>query len=89
MTRWQTSSILTTIPLRSSPYSPSKPKRLEMMHKKHDRRFDLVSSNNYIYVGGEIKGYSEVVADVAGRQNYGVGTAEVLVNQVKERFPTI
>lgn len=45
--------------------------------------------DDYIYMGGEINGHNVVVATWPAGQNYGVGVAAALVNQVKARFPNI
>jgi nucleoside phosphorylase len=48
-----------------------------------------VRGDDYIYMGGEINGHNVVVATWPTGQNYGVGAAAALVNQVKARFANI
>jgi nucleoside phosphorylase len=62
---------------------------LGMLDKKHDGQFESVRGDDYIYVGGEINGHNIVVATWPAGQNYGVGAAAALVNQVKARFSNI
>jgi hypothetical protein len=45
--------------------------------------------DDFICTGGEINGHNVVVATWPAGQNYGVGAAAPLVNQVKARFPNI
>lgn len=62
---------------------------LGMLDKRHDGQFESVRGDDYIYVGGEINGHNVVVATWPAGQNYGVGAAAALVNQVKARFSNI
>jgi len=62
---------------------------LGMLDKQHDGQFESVRGDDYIYVGGEINGHNVVVATWPAGQNYGVGAAAALVNQVKTRFSNI
>jgi nucleoside phosphorylase len=62
---------------------------LGMLDKKHEGQFESVRGDDYIYVGGEINGHNVVVATWPAGQNYGVGAAAALVNQVKARFSNI
>lgn len=45
--------------------------------------------DDYIYMGGEINGHKVVVATLPAGQNYGVGAAAALVNQVRTRFANL
>jgi nucleoside phosphorylase len=62
---------------------------LGMLDKQHNGQFESVRGDDYIYVGGEINGHNVVVATWPAGQNYGVGAAAALVNQVKARFSNI
>lgn len=62
---------------------------LSILDKRHEGQFESVRGDDYIYVGGEINGHNVVVATWPAGQNYGVGAAAALVNQVKARFPNI
>lgn len=62
---------------------------LGMLDKQHDGQFESVRGDDYIYVGGEVNGHNVVVATWPAGQNYGVGAATALVNQVKARFSNI
>jgi nucleoside phosphorylase len=62
---------------------------LGMLDKQHQGRFESVRGDDYIYIGGEINGHNVVVATWPAGQNYGVGSAAALVNQVKARFTNI
>jgi hypothetical protein len=57
-----------------------------MLDKQHYGEFESVRGDDYIYVGGEINGHNVVVVIWPAGQNYGVGAAAALVNQVKTRF---
>src|SRR5262249_2441027 len=52
-------------------------------------QFESVPGDDYIFIGGEINGHNVVVATWPAGQNYGVGSAAALANQVKARFPRI
>jgi nucleoside phosphorylase len=60
-----------------------------MLDSKHDGHFESVRGDDYIYIGGSINGHNVVIATWPEGQNYGVGWAAALVNQVKARFPNI
>jgi nucleoside phosphorylase len=60
-----------------------------MLDKQHQGQFESVRGDDYIYMGGEINGHNVVVATWPAGQNYGVGAAAALVNQVKARFANI
>jgi hypothetical protein len=60
---------------------------LGMLDKQHQGHFESVRGDDYIYMGGEINGHNVVVATWPAGQNYGVGAAAALVNQVKARSP--
>lgn len=60
-----------------------------MLDKQHQGHFVSVRGDDYIYIGGEINGHNVVVATWPAGQNYGVGAAAALVNQVKTRFQNI
>jgi nucleoside phosphorylase len=62
---------------------------LGMLDKQHQGHFVTVRGDDYIYVGGEINGHNFVVATWPVGQNYGVGAAAALVDQVKARFLNI
>jgi nucleoside phosphorylase len=62
---------------------------LGMLDKQHDGQFESVRGDDYIYMGGEVNGHNVVVATWPAGQNYGVGAAAALVNQVKARFSNI
>jgi len=62
---------------------------LGMLDKKHQGHFESVRGDDYIYIGGEINGHNVVVATWPAGQNYGVGAAAALVNQVRTRFANI
>ncbi|KAH8649473.1 nucleoside phosphorylase domain-containing protein [Tricladium varicosporioides] len=62
---------------------------LGVLDKEHDGHFETVRGDDYIYIGGEINGHNIVVATWPTGQNYGVGAATALVNQVKARFQNI
>ena len=62
---------------------------LGMLDKHHQGHFESVRGDDYIYMGGEINGHNVVVATWPAGQNYGVGAAAALVNQVKARFENI
>jgi nucleoside phosphorylase len=62
---------------------------LGMLDKQHQGQFESVRGDDYIYMGGEINGHNVVVATWPAGQNYGVGAAAALVNQVKARFANI
>lgn len=62
---------------------------LGMLDKQHEGQFESVRGDDYIYIGGEINGHNVVVATWPAGQNYGVGAAAALVNQVKARFSNI
>ena len=62
---------------------------LGMLDKQHQGQFESVRGDDYIYIGGEINGHNVVVATWPAGQNYGVGAAAALVNQVKARFTNI
>ncbi|KAH6669264.1 nucleoside phosphorylase domain-containing protein [Halenospora varia] len=62
---------------------------LGVLDKEHDGHFETVRGDDYIYIGGEINGHNVVVATWPTGQNYGVGAAAALVNQVKARFRNI
>ena len=62
---------------------------LGVLDKKHEGQFESVPGDDYIFIGGEISGHHVVVATWPADQNYGVGSAAALANQVKARFPRI
>src|SRR5271156_4473747 len=62
---------------------------LGMLDKQHQGQFESVRGDDYIYIGGEIDRHNVVVATWPAGQNYGVGAAAALVNQVKARFSNI
>jgi nucleoside phosphorylase len=62
---------------------------LGMLDKRHERQFVTVPGDDYIYIGGEINRHNVVIATLPEGQNYGVGAAAALVNQVKARFSNI
>lgn len=62
---------------------------LGILDKQHSGQFESVRGDDYIYIGGEINRHNVVVATWPEGQNYGVGSAAALVNQVKARFPNI
>jgi nucleoside phosphorylase len=62
---------------------------LGILDKQHDGQFESVRGDDYIYIGGEINGHKIVVATWPTGQNYGVGAAAALANQVKARFSNI
>lgn len=62
---------------------------LAILDKQHRGQFESVRGDDYIYIGGEINRHNVVVATWPEGQNYGVGSASALVNQVKARFPNI
>jgi nucleoside phosphorylase len=62
---------------------------LGVLDQKHEGHFESVPGDDYIYIGGEMNGHKVVVATWPAGQNYGVGSAAALVNQVKARFPRI
>jgi hypothetical protein len=51
--------------------------------------FRVDAGDDYIYMGGEINEHKVVVATLPAGQNYGVGAAASLVNQVRTRFANI
>jgi hypothetical protein len=51
--------------------------------------FVTVPGDDYIYIGREINRHNVVIATLPEGQNYGVGAAAALVNQVKARFSNI
>jgi nucleoside phosphorylase len=62
---------------------------LGMLDNRHDGQFETVRGDDYIYIGGDINRHNVVIATWPEGQNYGVGCAAALVNQVKARFPNI
>ncbi|KAF2463914.1 purine and uridine phosphorylase [Lindgomyces ingoldianus] len=62
---------------------------LGMLDNEHDGQFVTGRGDDYIYIGGDINGHNVVIATWPEGQNYGVGAAAALVNQVKARFPNI
>ncbi|KIX93064.1 uncharacterized protein Z520_11121, partial [Fonsecaea multimorphosa CBS 102226] len=62
---------------------------LGMLDKKHEGHFESVTSDDYIYLGGEINNHNVVIATWPAGQNYGPGSAAALANQVKARFPRL
>jgi len=62
---------------------------LGMLDNQHDGQFETVRGDDYIYIGGDINGHNIVIATWPEGQNYGVGAAAALVNQVKARFSNI
>jgi nucleoside phosphorylase len=62
---------------------------LGMLDNEHNGHFESVRGDDYIYTGGDINGHNVVIATWPVGQNYGVGSAAALVNQVKSRFPNI
>ena len=62
---------------------------LGMLCRRHEGHFESVRGDDYLYLGGEINGHNIVIATWPAGQNYGVGTAAALVNQVKSRFSNI
>ena len=62
---------------------------LGMLDKQHQGHFESMRGDDYIYMGGEINGHKVVVATLPAGQNYGVGAAAALVNQVRTRFANI
>lgn len=62
---------------------------LGMLDKQHPGRFESVPGDDFIYIGGEINGHNVVIATWPVGQNYGVGSAAALINQVKARFSNI
>jgi nucleoside phosphorylase len=62
---------------------------LGMLDNEHDGYFESVRGDDYLYTGGDINGHNVVIATWPAGQNYGVGSAAALVNQLKSRFPNI
>jgi nucleoside phosphorylase len=62
---------------------------LGMLDHEHDGHFESIRGDDYIYIGGDINGHNVVIATWPAGQNYGVGSAAALVNQLKSRFPNI
>ncbi|RDW80343.1 hypothetical protein BP5796_05041 [Coleophoma crateriformis] len=62
---------------------------LGMLDSQHEGHFESARGDDYIYLGGSINGHNVVIATWPEGQNYGVGSAAALVNQVKSRFPNI
>ena len=62
---------------------------LGMLDNVHDGQFETVRGDDYIYIGGDINRLNVVIATWPEGQNYGVGSAAALVNQVKARFSNI
>jgi len=62
---------------------------LGILDNEHEGHFESVRCDDYIYTGGDINGHNVVIATWPTGQNYGVGSAAALVNQVKLRFPNI
>jgi hypothetical protein len=60
-----------------------------MLDKKHQGHFASERGDDYIYMGGEINGHHVAVATRPTCQNYSMGAAVALVNQVKTRFEHI
>lgn len=60
-----------------------------MLDKQHHCQFQSARGDDYIYVEGEINGHNVAVATWPAGQNYGVGAAAALVNQVKARFSNL
>lgn len=52
-------------------------------------QFETQKGDDYIYLGGDMNGHNIVLATFPAGQNYGVGAAAALVNQVKMRFENI
>jgi len=62
---------------------------LGMLDNLHDGQFVTVRGDDYIYIGGDVNGHNVVIATLPEGQNYGVGAAAALVNQVKTRFSNL
>ncbi|KIW22744.1 uncharacterized protein PV07_11010 [Cladophialophora immunda] len=62
---------------------------LGVLDKRHEGRFESLSSDDYIYIGGEINNHNVVIATWPAGQNYGPSSAAALANQVKARFPRL
>jgi len=62
---------------------------LGMLDKRHKGQFESTKGDDYLYFAGEVNGHNVVVATLPSGQNYGIGAAAALVNQVKTRFPNI
>ena len=62
---------------------------LGMLDKKHQGHFAYEPGDDYNYMGGGINGHNVAVAPRPTGQNYGMGAAVALVNQVKTRFEYI
>jgi nucleoside phosphorylase len=62
---------------------------LGMLDNKHDGQFETSRGDDYIYIGGDINRHNVVIATWPEGQNYGVGSAAALANQVKTRFSNI
>jgi len=62
---------------------------LSVLDNQHDGQFETDRGDDYIYIGGDINGHNVVIATWPEGQNYGVGSAAALANQVKARFPNI
>lgn len=62
---------------------------LGMLDFKHEGHFESMRGDDYIYIGGSINGHNVVIATWPEGQDYGVGSAAALANQVKIRFPNI
>jgi nucleoside phosphorylase len=62
---------------------------LAVLDNQHDGQFETGRGDDYIYIGGDINGHNVVIATWPEGQNYGVGSAAALANQVKARFPNI
>ncbi|KAI9863663.1 MAG: hypothetical protein M1813_003686 [Trichoglossum hirsutum] len=62
---------------------------LGMLDNRHNGQFETVRGDDYIYIGGDINGHNVVIATWPEGQNYGVGSAAALANQVKARFANI
>lgn len=62
---------------------------LGILDKRHEGQFESVRGDDYIYLGGEINGHNIVVVTWPAGQNYGIGAAAALVNQVKARFSNL
>lgn len=62
---------------------------LGMLDTRHAGYFETTRGEDYLYIPGSINNHNVVIITLPVGQNYGVGAAAALVNQVKTRFPNI
>jgi hypothetical protein len=62
---------------------------LHMLDERHEGRFPIAWSDNYVFQAGDVRRHNVIIATLPAGQEYGTGSAAALASQVKKFFPNL